>query len=38
MELLKPKDIFKARPALTLLGGEYFAKFLMYILRFNKLN
>lgn len=38
MELLKPKDIFKARPAFTLLGGEYFAKFLMYILRFNKLN
>ena len=38
MELLKPKDIFKSRPALTLLGGEYFAKFLMYILRFNKLN
>ncbi|QGY46033.1 GNAT family N-acetyltransferase [Maribellus comscasis] len=38
MELLKPKDIFKTRPAFTLLGGEYFAKFLMYILRFNKLN
>ncbi len=38
MELLKPKDIFKASPAFTLLGGEYFAKFLMYILRFNRLN
>ncbi|MBT3384304.1 MAG: GNAT family N-acetyltransferase [Prolixibacteraceae bacterium] len=38
MELLKPKDIFKARPAFTFLGGEYFARFLMYILRFNKLN
>lgn len=38
MELLKPKDIFKARPAFALLGGEYFAKFLMYILRFNRLN
>ncbi len=38
MELLKPKDIFKARPAFALPGGEYFAKFLMYILRFNKLN
>ncbi len=38
MELLKPKDIFKPRPAFALLGGEYFAKFLMYILRFNKLN
>ncbi len=38
MEILKLKDIFKTPPALTLLGGEYFAKFLMYILRFNKLN
>ena len=38
MELLKPKDIFKTRPAFTLLGGEYFAKFLMYILRFNRIN
>ncbi len=38
MELLGPKDIFKAPPAFTLLGGEYFAKFLMYILRFQKLN
>ena len=38
MELLKLKDIFKAPPALAYFGGEYFAKFLMYILRFNKLN
>jgi putative hemolysin len=38
MELLKLKDIYKAPPAFSLLGGEYFAKFLMYILRFNKLN
>ncbi len=38
MELLNPKDIIKAHPAFALLGGEYFAKFLMYILRFNKLN
>lgn len=38
MELLRPKDIFKAPPALTFFGGEYFAKFLMYILRFRKLN
>ncbi|WP_347838261.1 GNAT family N-acyltransferase [uncultured Draconibacterium sp.] len=37
MELLKPKDLFKDRPAL-LASGDYFAKFLMYILRFNKLN
>jgi putative hemolysin len=38
MEILKLKDIFKAPPTLSLFGGEYFAKFLMYILRFNKLN
>jgi putative hemolysin len=38
MELLRPKDIFKTPPALTFFGGEYFAKFLMYILRFRKLN
>ncbi|VAW20575.1 Putative hemolysin, partial [hydrothermal vent metagenome] len=38
MELLKPKDFLKSSPALTYLGGEYFARFLMYILRFNKLN
>jgi len=38
MEILKLKDIFKAPPALSLFGGDYFAKFLMYILRFNKLN
>ena len=38
MELLSPKDIFKYSPAFTLLGGDYFAKFLMHILRFNRLN
>ena len=38
MEILKLKDIYKAPPVFSLLGGEYFAKFLMYILRFNKLN
>ncbi|MDD4109149.1 MAG: 1-acyl-sn-glycerol-3-phosphate acyltransferase, partial [Prolixibacteraceae bacterium] len=38
MELLRVTDIVKAPAALTILGGEYFAKFLMYILRFNKLN
>jgi putative hemolysin len=38
MELLKLKDIFKAPPALAYFGREYFATFLMYILRFNKLN
>ncbi|KAF0235968.1 MAG: phospholipid/glycerol [Prolixibacteraceae bacterium] len=38
MELLKPKDIFRNFPMLTLFGGEYFARFLMNIMRFNKLN
>src|SRR5690554_1083355 len=38
MELLNLKDIFKAPPVLALPGGEYFTRFLMYILRFNKLN
>jgi putative hemolysin len=38
MELLKLTDIIKAPPALAMFGGEYFAKFLMYVLRFNKLN
>ena len=38
MELLKINEIFKAPPAFSLLGGDFFAKFLMYILRFNKLN
>ena len=38
MEILKFNDIFKTPPVISLLGGEYFAKFLMYILRFNKLN
>lgn len=37
MELLNPKELFKERPAL-LDSGDYFAKFLMFVLRFNKLN
>lgn len=38
MSLVDPKDIVKANPYLAFLGGEYFAKFLMYLLRFNKIN
>lgn len=38
MELLQPKDILKNFPVLSLFGGEYFARFLMNIMRFNKLN
>ncbi|WP_167613386.1 GNAT family N-acyltransferase [Maribellus sediminis] len=37
MELLNPKDLFRDRPAAHT-SGDYFAKFLMYILRYNKLN
>lgn len=38
MDLFKPKDILKANPKLSFLGGEHFARFLMLLLRFNKLN
>lgn len=38
MELVKPKDLINANPALNYFGGEYFARFLMYLLRFQKLN
>ncbi len=38
MDLVKPKDILKATPGLSSFGGEYVAKFLMFILRFHKLN
>ena len=38
MEIVKPKDILKANPYLAFLGGESLAKFIMYVLRFNKLN
>jgi len=38
MELFKPKDLLKANPKLSLIGGEHFARFLMLLLRFDKLN
>ncbi len=38
MSIVKPKDILKANPYLAFLGGENLAKFIMYVLRFNKLN
>ncbi|MFV0376094.1 MAG: GNAT family N-acyltransferase [Mangrovibacterium sp.] len=38
MELVNPKDILKASPYLAFLGGESLAKFIMYALRFSKLN
>jgi len=38
MDLFKPKDILKANPKLSFIGGEHFARFLMLLLRFDKLN
>jgi len=38
MELFKPKDILKANPKLSFIGGESFTRFLMLLLRFDKLN
>jgi putative hemolysin len=38
MDLIKPKDLIKANPALNYFGGEFFARFLMHVLRFRKLN
>jgi len=38
MELVKPKDLINANPALNYFGGEFFARFLMYLLKFQKLN
>ncbi len=38
MELFKPQDILKANPKLSFIGGEHFARFLMLLLRFDKLN
>ncbi len=38
MELVKPKDILRTSPFLAYLGGESLAKFVMYVLRFSKLN
>ena len=38
MELFKPKDFLKTNPKLSYIGGENFARFLMLLLRFDKLN
>lgn len=38
MELVKPRDLVNANPALNFFGGEFFARLLMYILKFQKLN
>lgn len=38
MELVKPRDLINANPAINYFGGEFFARFLMYLLRFQKLN
>lgn len=38
MSLVSPKDLLKASPSLSYFGGEYFVRFLMYVLQFNKIN
>jgi hypothetical protein len=38
MKLVKPQDLIKASPFIHYLGGEYFARILMHLLRFNKIN
>lgn len=38
MDVVKPRDIFKTNPYLNSFGGEYFAKFLMFALKYNKIN
>ena len=38
MKLVKPQDLLKASPIMQYLGGEYFARLLMHLLRFNQIN
>jgi len=38
MDLVKAKDIVKVNPFFSNFGGEYFARFLMSVFRFRKLN
>lgn len=38
MDLLQPKDLIKAQPRLKYFGGEAFARFLMHLLRLDKIN
>ncbi|GET26162.1 lysophospholipid acyltransferase family protein [Prolixibacter sp. NT017] len=38
MGIVSSKDLVKASPFIQYFGGEYFAKFLMHLLRFNELN
>ncbi|MCE1199347.1 MAG: lysophospholipid acyltransferase family protein, partial [Marinilabiliales bacterium] len=38
MKLVKPQDLIKVSPFIQYLGGEYFAKILMHLLSFHKIN
>lgn len=38
MNLVEPEDILKANPLLAYWGGENMAKFIMYVLRYTRLN
>jgi len=38
MDLFKSKDLLQANSKLSFVGGEHFVRFLMFLLRFDKLN
>ncbi|MEI7422630.1 MAG: lysophospholipid acyltransferase family protein [Prolixibacteraceae bacterium] len=38
MKLVHPRDLVKASPIIQYLGGEYFARILMHLLSFHKIN
>jgi putative hemolysin len=38
MKLVKPQDLLKVSPIMQYLGGEYLARLLMHLLRFNQIN
>ena len=38
MKLVKPSDLLKVSPIMQYLGGEYFARLLMHLLQFHKIN
>lgn len=38
MKLVKPQDLLKVSPIMQYLGGEYFARLIMHLLRFNQIN
>ena len=37
-EMVKPEDVLRDNSSLNYFGSEFFVKFLMYVLKFNKIN